>query len=357
MRYQKKGKYLELDAEKVNFLVKNQKGKKHSVILENETLEEEFSVTDVHHEASSLTDDVVTDPIPTEVDNAVFAVANPSGVEIDFSNQNDVERDDANTTDVDVNDANSTDVDVNDAISTNEHDTFDTDIWYGLVHTGASQEPLSSAETLNPLTSPTSNDAMMTNTAETRTSKQTKIDHDVNKVKSAVKLLTNSDTNLDHKKELEKAAKMLNDARKPFQFDTQLEELKPKLGECKDLETLVHQLWNNPEAKQIFQQIEMSSTLENFLEIGRANVGGPLKTFPPNVNENIYHEIIKFSLEKSKSTVMFMLNLMVDKNKPVKAHDVIKMSYIISYLAHSVNRENNSFVKSEKISSANCSER
>ena len=166
------------------------------------------------------------------------------------------------------------------------------------------------------------------------------------KINSALQLLTVDDTaNLDHKKELQNAAKLLNESRRPVNVQCKLDDLKLKLLESSNLESLIHQLWCNPEARTIFQQIETSSCLEDFLQMGRKGAGGPLKDFPPNINTNLYSEIIKFALERSKSTVLFLLNMLVDKNKPVNTNDVIHIAFLISYLAHSVNRENDALVK------------
>ena len=84
--------------------------------------------------------------------------------------------------------------------------------------------------------------------------------------------------------------------------------------------------------------------------MGRMDTHGPLKTYPPDINGNIYHKIVQFALNHSKSTVMFLMNLLVEKNKPVTNQDVIHVAYIFSYIAHKVNRENNALVKLKTLS-------
>ena len=43
--------------------------------------------------------------------------------------------------------------------------------------------------------------------------------------------------------------------------------------------------------------------------------------------------------------VLFLLNLLLETKKSVAIHEVIQISYVISYLAHSVNRKNDALVK------------
>ena len=288
LRYQRQGKYLDLDGDSLNFLVKKSKTEKNHVILQQ----------------GAEPDDEPNIDIPEDISEHGQADMNLDPPE-----------------DVPLTDA------LIDGIS------VPLSSLVSLTESSASLASLSDPQT-NSLNDASSRKRMKT------------VEHDLEKINSAVKLLTIDDTeNLDHKKELKAAAKLLNDARIPVHHETNLEELKSVLMDSADLESLVHQVWSHPEARNMFQQMETSSSLEDFLQIGRTETNGPLKTFPPNVNENIYHEIVKFSLEKSKSTVIFLINLLVEKNKPITAHDVIHIAYIFSYVAHKVNRDNSALVK------------
>ena len=311
LRYQKQGKFLDLDANQVDFLVKKKKAEKTHVILQQNPTE------------PSKSDDETDTDVPTDTFESTQPVVEPLLYEVPLfaipPQQNIFQ---AHT---------------NDAPTHPEQSPMP----------GSSAAPPHSHNAMPP-TSPSSQVSFSDLADPCISSKLKTIDHDLNKINAAVKLLTIDPTeNLDHKKELKEAAKLLNEARLPPNLETglDLEDLKLRLVECKDLEALVHQLWVHAEAKNIFQQMEMSSTLEDFLKMGRSDISGPLKTFPPCINENIYHEIIKFAIDKSKNTVLFLLNLLVEKNKPVSTQDVIQISYIISYLAHSVNRENDALVK------------
>ena len=164
---------------------------------------------------------------------------------------------------------------------------------------------------------------------------------------SAVKLLTlDANNKVDHKGELIEAAKLLNKARDPKKFvDNTLDNLKMEILESKDIENLIRIVRNNEEAKNIFQDMELSSTLEDFLQLCRSGEDSPLKTFPPDINQNIYHQIVKFALAKSETTVLFLLNLFVEKDKPVSPDDVIQLAFLFSTLAHGVSRDNKALVK------------
>ena len=76
--------------------------------------------------------------------------------------------------------------------------------------------------------------------------------------------------------------------------------------------------------------MQNSAYLEEMIHIGRSYIDGPLKTFPPNVNQNIYSDIIKFSLTHTPQTVLFLVNLLVQQDKPITAKDVIREAFKMS---------------------------
>lgn len=61
--------------------------------------------------------------------------------------------------------------------------------------------------------------------------------------------------------------------------------------------------------------------------------------------QNFYSEIIKFAFENSKTTLLLIVNLVVEKDKAVTNEDVLKIAFYIASFAHTVNRDNNSFLK------------
>ena len=129
---------------------------------------------------------------------------------------------------------------------------------------------------------------------------QHKIDQEVSKMASAVLRLTiDTDKSVDHRNELREAALILNNARKPNNINEDgLSDLKVDILDSQDMEGLVFKMRQNKEARHLFQQMECSSALEDFLRLSKPDVNSPLQTYPPDSNQNLYHEITKFSLEK-----------------------------------------------------------
>ena len=191
------------------------------------------------------------------------------------------------------------------------------------------------------------NRSVNANKVKSKKTRQQKIDQEVAKIASAVTLLTiDASKPVDHKAELEAAASLLNKAREPKKLDNEnLESLKLDLIECSDIESLVHKIRMNTETRNVCQQMEFSSVLEDFLQLSKSSLDSPLQTFPPNINQNLYHEIIKFGLHKSEDTVLFLLNFLVEKDKPVETDHVVKLAFLFSTIAHSVNRDNKALVK------------
>ena len=85
------------------------------------------------------------------------------------------------------------------------------------------------------------------------------------------------------------------------------------------------------------------------IKIGRSYISSPLKSFPPDVNQNIYSEIVKFSVRHCPQTVTFLLNLIVKKDQEINSNNVIRIAIFLSSIAHSVNRENNSLSKLKSV--------
>ena len=155
------------------------------------------------------------------------------------------------------------------------------------------------------------------------------IKNDLRKISEAVNLLTvDPENNINHKVELENIVRTLSEARsaKADQI-LDFETLKQKVTTCETFESFCDALWSDQSVRVYFQEMQNSAYLEELIRIGRSYVDGPLKTFPPNVNQNIYSEIVKFSLLYCRETVMFLVNLVVKKDNPVTSSDVIREAF------------------------------
>ena len=159
-----------------------------------------------------------------------------------------------------------------------------------------------------------------------------KIDYDLQKINTAVKHLTiDPNVEADHKRELKSAAQLLSDLRNPETggLGCSLENLKTAVSNCDSVFSVCQMLWNQPETRNYLQEMQDSSFLEEMIHIGRSYIGGPLKTFPPNVNQNVYADIIRFSLVHCPQTVRFLVNLIVQKDKPITPKDAIREAFKI----------------------------
>ena len=179
-------------------------------------------------------------------------------------------------------------------------------------------------------------------------SSQPTINQDHNKVKSAVKKLTiDNDKQVDHKMEISEAAKLLQSARIEDSNESQVdfEKFQSELVSCNSFDSMMKLIWREESVRNYFRKMEHSVHLEEMLQIGRTFVDSPLKDFPPDLNQNYYHEIIKFGLLHSKNTVLFIMNLVVKKEKAITVKDVLQIAFLYAAFAYSVNSKNDGFIK------------
>ena len=164
----------------------------------------------------------------------------------------------------------------------------------------SSEEPyLGSSEELN-------ND--FSESGDVTNNRKNLIDHELEKIHSSVELLTlNPDIRLDHQKELMSTAKLLNDARNMSkEVEVDFDKLKSEVLSTNKLDSCLQIFWQCSEARAFFKQMEQAVCLEELIHIGRSYVNGPLQTFPPDINQNLYSEIIKFGLEHSRNTLLLL---------------------------------------------------
>ena len=96
-------------------------------------------------------------------------------------------------------------------------------------------------------------------------------------------------------------------------------------------------------------ELQNSVNLEEMLKIGSSYLPGPFKTFPPDINRNLYSDIIGFSLKHTPKTLLLLTSINVPKDKPVTTGDVVKVAHLLSSFAHSVNCHNNSVPKLKSV--------
>ena len=146
------------------------------------------------------------------------------------------------------------------------------------------------------------------------------------------------------------AAKILDEIRQPGRSkDLDFESLKESLSLCQDLHSLCLIIWNDKDAKSCLLEMQNSTFLEEMIHIGRSYISSPLKSFPPDINQNIYSQIVKFAVRHCPQTVSFLVNLIVKKDQEIDTNNVVRIAIFLSSIAHSVSRENNSLAKLKSI--------
>ena len=169
------------------------------------------------------------------------------------------------------------------------------------------------------------------------------------KVDNTVRQLTrDTSSSLDHSTKLNEASSKLNNLRKtPESADIGLDDLKKNIKESDTAREALESLWSCCGIRDFFANREASASLEEMLLL--SSLKGPLSDFPPNINQNVYSDIINFGLEHSRGTVTFLLNLLVRKEKPVEPKDTIRIAFIFSLLAHNISRDNNALAKTKSL--------
>ena len=189
--------------------------------------------------------------------------------------------------------------------------------------------------------------------SKTKSKQKAKIDKEKVKISSAVKSLTiDPNQKLDHKQSLITSARKLNLARLPNQtqinqFDLQM--LKSELFHAQDESHMARILWKVPYFQAKFSNLLNSSYLEQLLSLGSAPEC-PLQNFPPDINRNLYSDIIDLALTQAPDFLLLIINLCIKRESPIQEKDVIQIAYLFAQFASSVSSKNNVLKKIKSIS-------
>ena len=179
-----------------------------------------------------------------------------------------------------------------------------------------------------------------------------KVEKQKEKIKSAVANLTiDSKIKIDHNEILIKSARKLNSARLMSQsqnekFDLQM--LKSELCQAQDEAEMAKCLWKVPFFRMKFSSLLNSSYLEQLLNLGSASEC-PLQNFPPDVNSNLYADVIDLALAQAPEFLLLIINLSIKHENPIMNKDVIRIAYLFGQFANSVNANNNVLKKIKSI--------
>ena len=169
------------------------------------------------------------------------------------------------------------------------------------------------------------------------------------KVDQIVKQLTvDPSSKSDHRNALRESAAKLNKIRNENKLEEiNLDQIRQAIQESSSAESMLQLLWDCPGVRRYFVSRENSSNLEDLIVLSSAR--SPLTLFPPNINSNVYCDLISFGLEQAPGLIFFLLNLLVKNEKPVQEKDVIRIASFFSSLAHAISRNNNAIAKTKTL--------
>ena len=181
-----------------------------------------------------------------------------------------------------------------------------------------------------------------------------KLEKEREKVRLAVENLTiDTSKKVDHREALAQAAHKLSIVRVSNKQDTidniELSSLKSKICEAKNEDEIARILWNIPAFKTKFSTLINSKYLEQLLNLSQVSTS-PLLKFPPDINSNLYSDIIEFALEYAPDFLLLIVNLAIKHENPLDEKDVIKVAYLFAQFASSVSSKNSTMKKIKSIS-------
>ena len=121
------------------------------------------------------------------------------------------------------------------------------------------------------------------------------------------------------------------------------DQLKAVIKELDDPKDILEKLSGISGIRQYFKRKEASSRLEEMVLVSR--IEGPLTEFPPDINGNVYSNIITFAVNNCPEVLHMLVDILVKKDVPVQEKDVLRVSFLFSSLAHGISRHNNSVTK------------
>ena len=175
------------------------------------------------------------------------------------------------------------------------------------------------------------------------------VDRDRAKVDAIVKQLTvDPSIKVHHRTALCNIAAKLNKLRNENKLEEiNFHQLRQAIDKSNSDESMLQLLWNCPGVREYFLKRESSSNLEDLLVLSSEK--SPLTVFPPDINSNLYCDLILFGLDNTPGMIFFLLNLLVKNEKPVQEKDVVRIAFFFSSLAHAVSRNNNALAKTKTL--------
>ena len=158
---------------------------------------------------------------------------------------------------------------------------------------------------------------------------------------------------VDHLKDLQSAAEMLDELHRSnddILSEVTLSEMKVNLSMSRTLEEMVKTLGTNEDAIKAMGQVVEERVLEELLTLSAGESRIPLSEWPNNLQKNFFAEVVKLAIRKSPVALSFLLKLVVkDTGSNVEPSHVISIATVFSHLSSLVDKTNNSFQKIQSL--------
>ena len=187
---------------------------------------------------------------------------------------------------------------------------------------------------------------------EISSSERAKLEQEHQKLSDAVQKLTiDPKRAVDHQSVLEGVAKRLNQARVESIKDNNvdMEALKEVIKDCDSEDQVTKVLWESPWIQSKFSSLFRSKLLEEMISMRYAS-GNPLISFPPDINTNIYADIVNFALDHAKEMILLLTSLTKKHESPISTQDIIRLAFTFSTLAQAASPPNNALKKTKSVS-------
>ena len=166
------------------------------------------------------------------------------------------------------------------------------------------------------------------------------------------RLLSNPENPLDHTKELEEAAEMLNEfmlaTSNPMYIEVNVDAIKEKISKADSGVEILDILKSTGELYQYFSVLGRAKGLSELINLP-VSVSSPLVGWPTSLSSNIYCEIIKLAKKEAEGVLAFLCALVVPKDRPVGKEEVVRVADLFSTLAHTVSKKQNALAKLKSI--------
>ena len=166
------------------------------------------------------------------------------------------------------------------------------------------------------------------------------------------RLFSNPENPVNHSKELEKAAEILNEfmlaTSNHMEIEVDVDAIKEKISKAENGLEILDILKSSGEVYQYFSMLDRAKGLSELINLPVTG-NSPLVGWPTSLSSNIYSEIIKLAKKEAEGVLAFLCALVVPKDQPVGKEEVVRVADLFSTLAHTVSKKQNALAKLKSI--------